>query len=103
VKKMAPHFTSNIIVDTKRKETFSDSVWLKIVYQVSISSEDFTPLLCCQARALLIEILVNDVFLRLREIFFLGLVHGVFNFSNDDTFGLVSVPKAYMFLLYSAY
>jgi hypothetical protein len=63
VKKVAPHFTSNIIVDTERKETFIDSEGLKIVYQVSISSEDFTPLLFSQARALLFEILVNDLLL----------------------------------------
>lgn len=103
MKKVAPHFTSNIIVDTESKETLIDSEGLKIVYQVSISSEDFTPLLFSQARALLFEILVNDLLLRLREFCFLGLVHGVYNFITDEIIGLVQVPNAFMFLLNSAY
>jgi len=100
VKKVAPHFTSNIIVDTDRKESFIDSVWLKIVYQVSISSEDFTPLLFGQDRALFFEMLLNDLLPRLlREFFFvLGLGHGVFNFSIDETIGLVYEVNAFMFL-----
>jgi hypothetical protein len=63
VKKVAPHFTSNIIVDTESKETLINSEGLKIVYQVSISSEDFTPLLFSQARALLFKLHVNDLLL----------------------------------------